>query len=470
MDVSCSFLDQTCVIAASEDETIGSLKRRILEELPGGREGDSSDAVRALSLQMKGSGVDLGGDGVPLSSTTLGGGAHVELVRVRATLKAPFRYLGRYMSVAVSDCGTRLARGGDDQLSVWDTVEGEELFALTMGGGRWCRGVSYSKCGTEASLASAWDDGKVRVYDSSGACTHTLHDVARPPSLYSVCFTRCGRVVSAGNTTIIHVWNLSTGTLEKTCTDVTVVMFNHINKVAVTDKFILAAARHKTIRMWGLTSDEEHSLQGHEDVVTDVTVSDCGGVAVTGSEDKTCRVWDLLTKQCTRILQGHTSNVNSVALSTAGGFIASCSYDKLLFFDLGSGEQLSVDRTDAGEGGCKQLAVTCCGGWLFKIDATTNTLTLMSVVMLGGGGAGAAPQGEGVDVSGEGRGQKRGWEEVDEDLRCSVCGAESTQGGVRFASQASVRKHANTKHKMLWSAYLESSVKGKGVGARVDRC
>ena len=51
-----------------------------------------------------------------------------------------------------------------------------------------------------------------------------------------------------------------------------------------------------------------------------------------------------------------------------------------------------------------------------------------------------------------------------------MCGAESTQVCVRSASQASVRKHVNTKHKMLWSAYLESSVKGKGMGARVDRC
>ena len=47
--------------------------------------------------------------------------------------------------------------------------------------------------------------------------------------------------------------------------------------------------------------------------------------------------------------------------------------------------------------------------------------------------------------------------------RCSVCGAPLR---ARFASQAYVRKHANVKHNMLGSAYLESSVKGEGCGRR----
>ena len=43
--------------------------------------------------------------------------------------------------------------------------------------------------------------------------------------------------------------------------------------------------------------------QGHSDVVRSVAYSPDGGQLLSGSDDKTVRVWDMATGQCTATLQ-----------------------------------------------------------------------------------------------------------------------------------------------------------------------
>jgi len=60
------------------------------------------------------------------------------------------------------------------------------------------------------------------------------------------------------------------------------------------------------------------TLEGHTDVVESVAITPDGRRAVSGSHDKTLRVWDLQTGQCLRILKGHTHQVRSVAITPDG--------------------------------------------------------------------------------------------------------------------------------------------------------
>ncbi len=59
-------------------------------------------------------------------------------------------------------------------------------------------------------------------------------------------------------------------------------------------------------------------LQGHEREVTSVAVTADGQTAVSGSKDKTVRVWDLVGGRCTAILNGHTAWIMSVAVTPDG--------------------------------------------------------------------------------------------------------------------------------------------------------
>lgn len=112
-----------------------------------------------------------------------------------------------------------------------------------------------------------------------------------------------------------------------------------VTQIATTHVFpdmILSASRDKTLTVWRLTRDDasygvaEKSLTGHGHFVSDVTLSTDGQFALSGSWDKTLRLWDLHTGQTTRQFTGHTNDVLSVAFSADNRQIVSGSRDKTI--------------------------------------------------------------------------------------------------------------------------------------------
>ena len=71
----------------------------------------------------------------------------------------------------------------------------------------------------------------------------------------------------------------------------------------------------------------ERKLTGHTGWVNSVTVSPDGKWAVSGSSDKTAKIWDLETGDCRATLEGHTDAVVSVAITRDGRSVASSSDD-----------------------------------------------------------------------------------------------------------------------------------------------
>jgi WD40 repeat protein len=68
----------------------------------------------------------------------------------------------------------------------------------------------------------------------------------------------------------------------------------------------------------------------HDKSVWSVAISPDEQTFVSGSDDKTIKVWNLHTGELNRTLEGHSGMVNSVAISTDGQILVSGSRDNTL--------------------------------------------------------------------------------------------------------------------------------------------
>jgi WD40 repeat protein/tetratricopeptide (TPR) repeat protein len=112
----------------------------------------------------------------------------------------------------------------------------------------------------------------------------------------------------------------------------------------------------------GYAAERVKTLEGHAHMVRSFAISPDGVWGISGSWDKTLRVWDMATGKCARVLEGHEDPVDSVLISRDGRWALSGSYDKTLrLWELATGRCVRVFR-----GHPKQvcsLAVSPDGRW-----------------------------------------------------------------------------------------------------------
>jgi WD40 repeat protein len=107
---------------------------------------------------------------------------------------------------------------------------------------------------------------------------------------------------------------------------------------------IVSGSRDRTLRVWDASTGQPigKPLVGHEDWVSSVAFSPDGKRIVSGSRDKTLRMWDASTGQpIGKPLVGHEDWVSSVAFSPDGKRIVSGSIDKTLrVWDVSTGQPI----------------------------------------------------------------------------------------------------------------------------------
>ena len=93
-------------------------------------------------------------------------------------------------------------------------------------------------------------------------------------------------------------------------------------------RILASGSDDRTIRLWNVvTGKHKWTLFGHTEVVNSVAFSPDGRTLASGSRDNTVRLWDAITGEHRRIFSGHMGGVRGVTFSPDGRTLASGSAD-----------------------------------------------------------------------------------------------------------------------------------------------
>jgi WD40 repeat protein len=118
---------------------------------------------------------------------------------------------------------------------------------------------------------------------------------------------------------------------------------DHVNAVAFSPdgKLALSGSRDKTLKLWEVKSGREiRSFTGHSSYVLAVAFSPDGKLALSGSDDLTLRLWEVSSGREIRSFTGHSYPVLGVAFSPDGKLALSGGYKTLKLWEVSSGREI----------------------------------------------------------------------------------------------------------------------------------
>ncbi|CAG7849595.1 SubName: Full=Uncharacterized protein {ECO:0000313/EMBL:CCA76115.1} [Serendipita indica DSM 11827] len=225
---------------------------------------------------------------------------------------------GAVYAVGFSPDGSRIVSGSSDKtLRLWDVDTGQPVGEPLRGHGDWVRAVGFSPDGSR--IVSGSSDKTLRLWD-----VDTGQPVGEP--------LRDGsRIVSGSSDKTLRLWDVDTGQ------PVGEPLRGHQGSVLAV----------------GFSPDGSRipvgePLRGHQDTVWAVGFSPDGSRIVSGSSDKTLRLWDVDTGQPVgEPLRGHQGIVLAVGFSPDGSRIVSGSDDNTLrLWDVDTGQPVGEPLRD----------------------------------------------------------------------------------------------------------------------------
>ena len=135
----------------------------------------------------------------------------------------------------------------------------------------------------------------------------------------------------------VKIWSLST----MQCTADLTSAIGYPSSSSMLSSRLLLGSLDGLIKVWDVGGSSPVALidlEGHGDELISLTASDTSNVALSGSADRSVRLWDLRTGQCVRVMEGHTDEVNAASMDAACRTAVSGSEDTTAkLWDLGSG-------------------------------------------------------------------------------------------------------------------------------------
>ncbi|MEM6614690.1 MAG: hypothetical protein AAF652_21100, partial [Cyanobacteria bacterium P01_C01_bin.72] len=135
-------------------------------------------------------------------------------------------------------------------------------------------------------------------------------------------------IVSGGQDNDVRIWKWRTWELKH-------VLKGHeeeVRTVAISNdgKTIVSGSGDRTIKIWDTAGNLQSTLRGHEEKVDSLVLSNDGYI-VSGSRDRTIKIWDLQTKTLEQSLKSEDSEgINAIASSADKSIVVSGGREKTL--------------------------------------------------------------------------------------------------------------------------------------------
>jgi WD40 repeat protein len=268
----------------------------------------------AVRFTPDGTGLYTSGDGGTPPRLTAGPNPdHTGPVPVAGTVAAVRSFVGhtanrRVGTLDVSPDGTLLVTGSEDQTCrVWEANSGKPLKVFAAHAAE-VTGLAIRPDGKE--VASADESGVIRVWPLAGVDEHDASTEATQ-SLWAVAVSPSGHAyATAGADRLVRVYD-ATGKLTRTFADpkapVSSLCF-------LDDETVASAGGDRAAFVWSLKGNgSPKQFPGHASVVLAVAPLDRGKKIVTGSVDRTMKLWDVATG---KVLATHDAKSAVCALAT----------------------------------------------------------------------------------------------------------------------------------------------------------
>ena len=235
-------------------------------------------------------------------------------------VKLMISHTSNVKGVAVSSNSHFVASGSlDKTVKIWDFATGELLHTFT---DHQNSVFTVAITENEKLVASGSQDNTVILWDVEAKTMRTRFE-GFSSSVKSVKFISDSILLTGSFDKQIKVWNLLNGEVKSIPTQSRVMCVAYVN----TKNLFVSGGDDGVLQVFEENSSLISTMQGHTGGIRALEAAQDGQLLVSGSSDKTIRIWSLSDYSLKSLLLSHTGEINGVSLNSSSSLIASVSFD-----------------------------------------------------------------------------------------------------------------------------------------------